>query len=155
MCHDFCWFMHFHSDCFVRHSRYTTVAYQLLYIRRVIRRIDRLTANKGIIFVTLYANDILVIILMRYAQIFYTIWYAQQQQHQLYSERVTNERMKWWNDRYEINWKKYQLFICSKWNGLLFRNCILKITIFVAHNSRHLVMQLNLILHGLFPKYVF
>lgn len=85
--------MHFHSNCFVRHSRYT-VAYQLLYIRRVIRRIDRLTANKGIIFVTLYANDILVIILMRYAQIFYTIWYAQQQQHQLYSERVTNERIE-------------------------------------------------------------
>lgn len=51
--------------------------------------------------------------------------------------------------------KKYRLFICSKWNGLLFRNCILEITIFVAHNSRHLVMQLNLILHGLFSEYVF
>lgn len=78
-------------------------AISMVRIRRVIRRIDRLTAqNKGIIFVTLYANDILVIILMRYAQIFCNIC-AEQQQQQLQLQSEHPLRCKRINGRYEIN----------------------------------------------------
>lgn len=79
-------------------------AISMVRIRRVIRRNDRLTAqNKGIIFVTLYANDILVIILMRYAQIFCNICAEQQQQQQLQLQNEHPLRSKRINGRYEIN----------------------------------------------------
>lgn len=79
---------HFHSEyvcarTYLSASRYST--YQsCLHQSNHCRLFGGSTEqNKGIIFVTLYANDVcvfFVIILMRYAQIFYTICDEQQQQ---------------------------------------------------------------------------
>lgn len=74
----------FHSNRVAGYARDNT--YQLVCVLgkslSTDRRFQRQQNNeiKGIIiFVTLYANDIFVIILMRYAEIFYTICDEQQQ----------------------------------------------------------------------------